>query len=64
MPAQPLFCGATDQLTSSLSPSVAYQRGRGYQEAVRAASSEENHEGAHGRAQCHGALFGVLSVFW
>ena len=47
MPAQPLFCGATDQLTSSLSPSVAYQRGRGYQEAVRAASSEENHEGAH-----------------
>ena len=52
MPAQPLFCGATDQLTSSLSPSVAYQRGRGYQEAVRAASSEENHEGAHWRRAC------------
>ena len=49
VPAQPLFSGATDQLTSSVSPSVAYQRGRGYQEAVRAASSEENHEGAHWR---------------
>ena len=49
VPGQTLFCGATDQLTSSLSPSVAYQRGRGYQEAVRAASSEENHEGAHWR---------------
>ena len=47
MPAQPLFCGATDQLTSSVSPSVAYQRGRGYQEAVRAGSSEESHEDAH-----------------
>ena len=46
---QSLFCGATDQLTSSVSPSVTYQRGRGYQEAVRAGSSEESHEDAHSR---------------
>ena len=62
MPAQPLFCGATDQLTSSLSPSVAYQRGRGYQEAVRAASSEENHEGAHGAVRSATARFSAFCL--
>jgi hypothetical protein len=55
VPAQPLFCGATDQLTSSISPSITYQRGRGYQEAVRAGSSEESHEDAHSLGRAVGA---------